>query len=151
MTSEKDIHLLQVNECYIPKRKSKLTSKENKKIRVLFLTLPKPILYLIFLRTTFITNANFQYSRAFYKPKVSIILTVHQSDIKEATTKCVPFDITLFITCQILKSQTLTYAYGNSCAGQNKNNYLFKIFHLLVMKERKIVGVTCAFPVSVHS
>lgn len=42
-------------------------------------------------------------------------------------------------------------AFCDSCSGQNKNNIVFKFFHHVVVKEKKLKSVTCSFPVRGHS
>lgn len=41
--------------------------------------------------------------------------------------------------------------FSDSCAGQNKNNFIFKFYHHLVHKEKRFEKVTGYFPIKGHS
>lgn len=153
LSSDKDIHLLQANEWYVLKRKSKFLAKKNKNIESIVFDYAKnyPV-------------PNVSTNDVYYKRQLSVFLFnihilstgqsvyyVYNETVGHKGSDEVCSFLHHFIYNILDPEVTDIEAYCDSCAGQNKNNYVFKFFHHLITKERKLNSVTCSFPVRGHS
>lgn len=150
---DKDIHLLQADRWYALKRKSKLTAKKDKTREAIVFDYAKnyPV-------------PNVTTNDVYYKRQLSVFLFnihvlstgqsvyyVYSESVGHKGSNEVCSFLHHFIYNFLDPEVTDIEAYCDSCAGQNKNNYVFKFLHHLVIKEHKLNSVTCSFPVRGHS
>lgn len=151
--SDKTIHLLRANKWYKLKRQSKIRSRTDQ--------LKESIVY------DYAKNHSvpeITTNDVYYKRQLSVfIFNVHVLSTGQSVFYVYP-EITAkkgsdevcsflhhffynFLDPQVKELEV----FSDSCAGQNKNNYIFKFYHHLVHKENRFSKVTGFFPIKGHS
>lgn len=153
ISADKDIHLLKADEWYKLKRKAKKNSRKDK---------TKEAIVFDYAKNYHVPNITT--NDVYYKRQLSIFLfNIHVLSTGQSVFYIYPENtankgsdevcsfLHHFIYNILDPDVTDLEAFCDSCSGQNKNNIVFKFFHHVVVKEKRLNSVTCLFPVRGHS